>query len=221
MRVKICGITNLEDAMMAAEYGADAIGFIFAPESPRFTPPETVRKIVSSLPAFVTTVGVFTSGEEKDFRRAIEECGVDLIQFHGPFSPETIRPFASRAIKVIRVQNEKSLDEISSHPVRAILLDTYHDQHLGGSGVSFDWKIAAKATQWLGRIILAGGLTPENVEAAIAAVRPYGVDVSSGVEIETGGRGSGVGGRRKKDHVKMKRFIEAAKRAGEKYVVTE
>lgn len=220
MRVKICGITNQEDALMAAEYGADAVGFIFAPESARFAPPETVRKIVSSLPAFVTTVGVFTSGVEKDFRRAIEECGVDLIQFHGFFPPETIRPFTSRAIKVIRVQNEKSLEERSLHPVRAILLDTYHEQHLGGSGASFDWKIAAKATQW-GRIILAGGLTPENVEEAVATVRPYGVDVSSGVEIEIGGRGSGVGGRRKKDHVKMKRFIEAAKRAGEKYVVTE
>lgn len=205
---------------MAAEYGADAVGFIFAPESPRFTQPETVRKIISSLPAFVTAVGVFTSGEEKDFRRAIEECGVDLIQFHGSFSPETIRPFRSRAIKVIRVRDEKSLDEIASHGSRAFLLDTYHDQHLGGSGTSFDWKIAAKATR-LGRVLLAGGLTPENVEAAIAMVRPYGVDVSSGVEIETGGRGSGVGDRRKKDHVKMKRFIEAAKRAGEKYAVTE
>jgi phosphoribosylanthranilate isomerase len=220
MKVKICGITNQEDAMMAAAYGADAIGFIFAPESPRFILPETVRKIVSSLPAFVTTVGVFTLGEEKDFRRAIEECGIDLIQFHGPFAPEVIRPFESRAIKVIRVRDEKSLNEISSHDVRAILLDTHHDQHLGGTGQPFDWRIAAKATR-LGRIILAGGLTPENVEAAIATVRPYGVDVSSGVEIETGGRGSGVGGRRKKDHMKMKRFIEAAKRAGEKHVVAE
>lgn len=220
MRVKICGITDQEDAMMAAEVGADAIGFIFAPESARFTPPETVGKIVSSLPAFITTVGVFTSGGEKEFRRAIDECGIDLIQFHGPFLPETIRPFASRAIKVIRVRNEQGLDEISSQGARAFLLDTYHDQHLGGSGQSFDWTIAAKASR-LGRIILAGGLTPENVEAAIATVRPYGVDVSSGVEIETGGRGPGAGGRRKKDHVKMKRFIEAAKRAGEKYVIAE
>ncbi|MCG3115204.1 MAG: phosphoribosylanthranilate isomerase [Candidatus Manganitrophus sp. SA1] len=210
MRVKICGITNQEDAMMAAEYGADAIGFVFAPESPRFTPLETVRKIISSLPVFVTTVGVFTSGEEKDFRRAVEECGLDLIQFHGSFSPETIRPFASRAIKVIRVQGEKSLDEISLPPARAVLLDTYHDQQLGGSGASFDWKIAAKATR-LCRILLAGGLTPENVAAAVAAVRPYGVDVSSGVEIKKG----------KKDPLKVKRFIESAKRAGEVHAVTE
>ncbi len=210
MRVKICGITNQEDAMMAAAYGADAVGFIFAPESARFAPPETVQKIISSLPAFVTAVAVFTSGEEKDFRRAIEECGVDLIQFHGSFSPETIRPFASRAIKVIRVRDEESLDEISSYPARAVLLDTYHEQHLGGSGASFDWKIAAKATQW-GRIILAGGLTPENVEAAIATVRPYGVDVSSGVEMKKG----------KKDPLKMKRFIENAKRTGEVHAVTE
>jgi phosphoribosylanthranilate isomerase len=210
MRVKICGITNQEDALIAAEYGADAVGFIFAPESARFTPPETVRKIISSLPAFVTTVGVFTSGEEKDFRRAIEECGIDLIQFHGPFSPETIRPFASRAIKVVRVRDEKSLDETSFREARAVLLDTHHDQQLGGTGRPFDWNIAAKATR-LGRILLAGGLTPENVEAAIAVVRPYGVDVSSGVELKKG----------KKDPLKVKRFIESAKRAGEVHVVAE
>lgn len=210
MKVKICGITNLEDAVMAAEAGADAIGFVFAPESPRFVPPETVRQIVSALPAFVTTVGVFTSGEEKDFRRAIEACGLDLIQFHGPFSPEAIRPFASRAIRVVRVRDEKSLDAISFGDARVFLLDTYHDQQLGGSGLSFDWAIAAKAAL-RGRIVLAGGLTPENVEAAIATVHPYGVDVSSGVEIKKG----------KKDPLKVKAFIEAAKRAGEVHAVTE
>lgn len=210
MRIKICGITNQEDALMAAEYGADAVGFIFAPESPRFAPPETVRKIISSLPAFVTTVGVFTSGEEKDFRRAIEECGIDLIQFHGSFTPETIRPFASRAVKVIRVRDEKSLEEMSLGAARVYLLDTYHDQHLGGTGQPFDWKIAAKATR-LGRVLLAGGITPENIEAAIATVRPYGVDVSSGVELKKG----------KKDPLKVKRFIEVAKRAGEVHAVAK
>lgn len=196
--------------MMAAEYGADAVGFIFAPESPRFIPPETVLKIVSSLPAFVTTVGVFTSGEEKDFRRAIEACGIDLIQFHGVLTPQTIRSFASRAIRVIRIRDEKSLEEISFQQARAVLLDAHHDQHLGGTGQPFDWTIAAKAAR-LGRILLAGGLTPENIEAAVATVRPYGVDVSSGVEIRKG----------KKDPLKVKRFIERAKRAGEAHVVTE
>ncbi len=196
--------------MMAAEYGADAIGFIFAPESPRFTPFETVRKIVSTLPSFVTTVGVFTSGTEKDFRRAIEECGIGLIQFHGPFSSETIQLFASRAIRVIRIRDAESLNEFSSDHARAVLLDTYHDQQLGGNGQTFDWAIAAKATR-LGRIILAGGLTPENVEAAIATVRPYGVDVSSGVEVRKG----------KKDPVKVKAFIQTAKQAGEVHATTE
>lgn len=210
MRVKICGITNLEDAMMAAEGGADAVGFIFAPESPRFVPPATVRQIVSSLPAFVTTVGVFTSGEEKDLRRAIEECGIGLIQFHGPFSPEAIRPFASRAIRVVRVRDEKSLDEIAVCGARAFLLDTHHDRQMGGSGQTFDWTIAAKATR-LGRILLAGGLTPENVGAAIATVRPYGVDVSSGVEIKKG----------KKDPLKVRAFIKAAKEAGEAHAIAE
>ncbi len=195
--------------MMAAEYGADAVGFIFAPESARFIPPETVRKIVSSLPPFVTTVAVFTSGDEKDFRRAIDDCGVDRIQFHGPFPPEVVRPFASRAIKAIRVRDEKSLDEIGLYPARAFLLDTYHDQHLGGTGQPFDWAIAAKATR-LGKILLAGGLTPENVAEAVAQVRPDGVDVSSGVEMKKG----------RKDPMKVKAFIKAAKQAGEVHVVT-
>lgn len=210
MKVKICGITHLEDAMAAAEQGADAVGFIFAPESPRFVPPETVRKIIDALPPFVTTVAVFTAGVEKDFRYAIDECGVDLIQFHGPFSPEVIAPFATRAIGVIRVRDEKSLEEIARVSARAILLDAYHPQQLGGSGEVFDWTIAATAAP-SARVILAGGLTPENVAAAVARVRPYGVDVSSGVEKIKG----------KKDAMKIKRFIEAAKRAGDTNVAAE
>lgn len=201
MRVKICGITNLEDAMAAAEYGADAVGFVFAPESPRFVPSKTVRTIVSSLPAFITSVAVFGSGEEKDFRYAIEECGIDLIQFHGPFSFETMAPFLSRAIRVIRVQGEGSLKEYSSQPFRAWLLDSYHSQMMGGTGAVFDWDIAAKAKK-LGRVILAGGLTPENVGEAITRVQPYGVDVSSGVEQKKG----------RKDLKKLKAFIQTAKR---------
>ncbi|MFQ5780936.1 MAG: N-(5'-phosphoribosyl)anthranilate isomerase, partial [Nitrospiria bacterium] len=181
MKVKICGLTNLEDALAAVEYGADAVGFIFAPESPRFVSDRIVGKIVSKLPPFVTAVGVFASGGEKDFQHAIDACGIGLIQFHGSFLPETLRAFSGRAIQVIRIQDARSLDEAVSAPGRAILLDTYQKGVLGGGGVPFDWEIAIQAKR-LGRIILAGGLTPDNVREAIEKVRPYGVDVSSGVE---------------------------------------
>ena len=205
VKVKICGITNLEDALAATEYGADAIGFVFAPESPRFVPTDRIRKIVSALPPFVATVGVFTAGDEKEIRDAVAESGVDLIQFHGPFSSDLIRSFSSRAIQVLRVggENEGRLDERALYSARTFLLDTFHPKLLGGSGISFNWNIALEAKKY-GRVILAGGLTPENVEEAIEQVRPYGVDVSSGVEMRKG----------KKDFAKMKRFIEAAKRAG-------
>lgn len=202
-QVKICGITNLEDALAAVEYGADALGFVFAPESPRFVPVEEVREIVAALPPFMTTVGVFTSGDEKTIRDAVTECGLDLIQFHGPFSPALIGSFSTRAIRVVRVSDEKSLNEIGPLSVRAFLLDTFHPTLPGGSGVSFDWEIAIRAKKY-GKVILAGGLTPENVGEAVARVTPYGVDVSSGVEMRKG----------KKDLTKLREFIAAAKTAG-------
>ena len=202
-QVKICGITNLEDALAAAEYGADALGFVFAPESPRFVPVEAVRKIVAALPPFITTVGVFTSGDEKVIRDAVAECGLDLIQFHGPFPSAVVDSFSSRAIRVVRVSDEKSLEELAHTPARAILLDTFHPDLQGGSGVSFDWELAFRAKKY-GRIILAGGLTPENVGEAVTRVAPYGVDVSSGVEMRKG----------KKDLTRLREFISSAKMAG-------
>lgn len=203
MRVKICGITNLEDALAAADCGADAIGFVFAPDSPRFVPADQVRKMISKLPPFIATVGVFSGGEEKEIRDAVDECGIDLVQFHGPFSSRIVHAFSNRAIQVVRVESERSLEGMASYSVRAFLLDTFHPKMPGGSGVSFDWEIASRAGRF-GKIILAGGLTPENVGEAIMKARPYGVDVSSGVEMRKG----------KKDPVKLKRFIEAAKGGG-------
>lgn len=203
MQVKICGITHIEDALAAVEYGADALGFVFAPESPRFIRADQVRKIVSALPPFVSTVAVFTAGDEKTIGEAVTACGIDLIQFHGPFSAEIIGSFSSRAIQVIRISDEPSLAKTAVHAVRAILLDTFHPALLGGSGVPFDWAIARSAKKH-GNVILAGGLTPENVGEAIAQVQPYGVDVSSGVEMTKG----------RKDLKKLERFIQAAKRAG-------
>ncbi|MFQ5580609.1 MAG: phosphoribosylanthranilate isomerase [Nitrospiria bacterium] len=200
VKVKICGLTNLEDAQAAVEFGADAVGFIFAPESPRFVSLETVAGIISELPSSVTTVGVFTSGGEKEFQSAIDRCGINLIQWHGPF-PQDISPdFLWRVIQVIRVRDAQSFEGLPAGPFRAFLLDTYKDGVLGGSGIPFDWDLALKAKR-LGKIILAGGLTPENVQAAIEKVKPYGVDVSSGVEMRPG----------KKDRLKLKQFIKAVK----------
>jgi len=210
VKVKICGLTNLEDAQAAVEFGADAVGFIFAPESPRFVSVETVAEIISELPSFVTTVGVFTSGGEKEFQSTIDLCGINLIQWHGPFSQEISPDFLWRIIQVIRVRDARSLEGLPSGPFRAFLLDTYKDGVLGGSGISFDWDLAVKAKR-LGKIILAGGLTPENVQAAIEKVRPYGVDVSSGVEMRPG----------KKDHLKLRAFIKAAKGMGGKHDSSE
>lgn len=200
MKVKICGITNLEDALAAVAYGADALGFIFAPESPRYVPVETAEEIISKLPPFVTTVGVITKAVTKEISDIVDICGVDLIQFHGAFPKGTIRPFSRRAIQVIRVKDKKSVDIRLPIPVRAILLDTYKRGVLGGSGASFNWDLAVAAKK-LGNIILAGGLHPENVQEAIQKVQPYGVDASSGIEARKG----------KKDLNKLKQFIAAAK----------
>ena len=203
LKVKICGITSLADAMAAIEYGADALGFIFAKTSARFIQKEGIKKIIASLPPFVTTVGVFTEGTKDQLEEATLECGIDLIQLHGRFPREIAEYFSERAIQVILVRNENDLLEYQMLPARAYLLDSFE----GGSGIPFNWegvrllRIAREAKK-MGRVILAGGLTPENVREAIDIVSPYAVDVCSGVEIEKG----------KKDHEKMRRFILTAKK---------
>ena len=201
MRVKICGITNTEDAVAAAEFGADAVGFVFYKSSARCVKPETVKRIIAGLPPFVVTVGVFANTGEADIRVIVDECGLDRIQLQGDEGPDLCRRLGRRVIKAIRVRGGSSLDEMARYAVRAYVLDTFREGQLGGTGEAFDWSLASRAKKF-GRIILAGGLTPENVQDAINQVRPYGVDVSSGVEECLG----------KKDHSKIKRFIEAAKR---------
>ena len=193
VKVKICGITNLSDALAAIEYGADALGFIFAKASPRFVTKDQIKQIISGLPPFVTTVGVFTEGTKEEIGDAISECGLSLIQLHGRFSPEIIEAFSHKAIYVI------SLKKLDLYPARAILLDIGQNKIDSiGNDIPLDLPSFPKTN-----IILAGGLTPENVREAIVAVNPYGVDVCSGVEIEKG----------RKDHEKMRRFILNAKEA--------
>jgi len=203
VRVKICGITNIDDARAAIDFGADALGFVFFKGSPRCVTVKQAASIVCKLPSFVTTVGVFVDETPEIIRSSIADAGIDVIQLHGEEGPEVCR-FSRRSIKAIRVKSIDSLEPLKSFKdlVSAFLLDAYAPDTLGGTGQKFNWDIAVEAKHF-GRIILAGGLSPDNIQHAVQHVRPYGVDVSSGVEREKG----------KKDHQKMKLFIERAKAA--------
>ncbi|MBI5739907.1 MAG: phosphoribosylanthranilate isomerase [Nitrospirae bacterium] len=203
VRVKICGITNVEDALSAIDCGADALGFVFYPKSPRSVAPDIARKIISSLPPYVTNVGVFVDKEKKDLEEIVSYTGVDVIQLHGSEPPEYCST-NRKIVKAIRVKELSDLAPLGRYKaVSAFLLDTYAPGEIGGTGRIFNWEIAIEAKK-LGRVILAGGLTPENIEEAIRFVQPYGVDVASGVE----GREKG-----KKDHRKLRSFIEKARNA--------
>jgi phosphoribosylanthranilate isomerase len=199
IRVKVCGITNLEDALAAAELGADALGFVLA-ASPRQVTPENLRHLVAELPPLVLKVGVFVDSPLEEVRRVMSDCGLNLAQLHGSESPEYCEALFPRAIKAFQVKDATVLKQLPLYRASAYLLDGYHSKLKGGSGQSFDWEIARQA-KGLGRIILSGGLTLENVAQAIAIARPYGVDVSSGVEASPG----------KKDHRKLAAFIQAVK----------
>jgi phosphoribosylanthranilate isomerase len=184
IRIKICGITFLEDAMAAVEYGADAIGFVFYPKSPRTITPEKAKTIVSALPPFVTTVGVFVNEKKTEIERIASYVGLNIIQLHGSESPEDCN-LSKKVIKAIRAKDFTELELLNYYKkASAFLLDTYSSNALGGTGKVFNWDIAVEAKRF-GRIILAGGLTPENVEEAIRYVQPYGVDVATGVEGNT------------------------------------
>ncbi|MDA1190696.1 MAG: phosphoribosylanthranilate isomerase [Candidatus Poribacteria bacterium] len=183
-RVKICGITNRDDAHLAVDEGADALGFIFHPKSPRYITPEAAREIVLTLPPFVTTVGVFVDETPMAMNRVIEHVGLNAAQLHGDETSETCRHVRADVIKVFRVKD--SLDfPFDRYPVRAFMLDTYVKEAHGGTGERFDWELA-KEVKRFGSIILAGGLTPGNVVEAIRVAEPYAVDVSSGVEARPG-----------------------------------
>jgi len=202
--IKVCGITNSEDALAAAELGADAIGFVFAP-SPRQVSPEVAREIIQTLPPLVRTVGVFVDENPERVASITDLCDLDLLQFHGKETVSDCKRFGRRVIKAIRVKDEDDLEVCSEYVdvVEAFLLDTYVAGQSGGTGITFDWSIAHNARKY-GRIILAGGLSPDNVAAAIRMAEPYAVDASSGLEQRPG----------VKDHDKMARFIQAVRQAG-------
>jgi phosphoribosylanthranilate isomerase len=199
VKVKICGITDLDDALAAVKYGADALGFVFYRKSPRYIGPDEASAIIRELPPLVTTVGVFVDEDRENVERVMDLAGLDVAQFHGSEPPDACL-IRRRAIKAIRVRDVKDLEAMHQYRVSAYLLDTHSPHAPGGTGEVFNWDIALEAKK-SGRIILAGGLTPGNIEEAAKRVRPYAVDVASGVEAEPG----------RKDHGKVRLFIERAK----------
>jgi phosphoribosylanthranilate isomerase len=202
VRVKICGITNLADAMAAVHAGADALGFVFWEKSPRYVEIEEAADIIRGLPPFVTTVGVFVNEAEDVIRGIVHKTGLDRVQLHGDEPPGFVKNLGPGVIKAIRVRDEEDVRRIGEYEASAYLLDTFSGDMPGGTGKTFDWDLAVRARGY-GRIILSGGLNPGNVVEAVKKVAPYGVDVSSGVEFTPG----------KKDPEKVKAFVKLAKGA--------
>lgn len=203
VKIKICGITNARDAAAAAEAGADALGFVLWEGSKRYVSVETAAKIAPLLPPHVIRVGVFVDAPEELVYRAVRECGLNVLQFHGNETPEYCTQFGLMSMKAIRVKDEEAIELSRKYTTEALLLDAWSPAGQGGTGEMFDWDLAVEIRR-LGRtVFLAGGLTAENVAEAIRKVSPFGIDVSSGVESAPG----------RKDHRKIQAFIQAARDA--------
>jgi phosphoribosylanthranilate isomerase len=199
--IKICGITNIEDGLKAASFGVHALGFIFA-SSPRRVEPAIVKKIILALPKTLLKVGIFVNEEETEIQRVAKYCGLNALQFHGEESPEYCQKFFHPVFKAISIRDLESLKDMEKYHDVSILLDTYSPVQAGGTGSPFLWEIALKAKEKRD-FILSGGLSPGNVGEAIKKVRPWGVDVCSGVETTPG----------KKDLLKMAEFVKEVKKA--------
>ena len=199
VKVKVCGMTSLKDALDAVEGGADAVGFIFYKKSPRSVTMKTVREIVLELPPFVDTVGVFVDETAEQINKIADYCNLDIIQLHGDESPTFCKKIRRKVIKAFRIKDMQSVKKLSSFQVSGFLLDTFSENLHGGTGKVFDWNLALPAKKF-GPVIMAGGLTPNNVQQAVRQIRPYGVDVCSGVESEPG----------IKDHKKVRAFLKNA-----------
>jgi phosphoribosylanthranilate isomerase len=204
-RIKVCGITGLDDARSAVAAGADALGFIFVEQSPRHSDPERVREIVRRLPPFVNAVGVFVDADPTHVEEIAHYCRLDLVQLHGSESPDYCRNLSIGVVKAFRVGPGFSASHLVPYVegVRAFLLDTYHPEMAGGTGKTFDWDLLRGIGAVSRPVILAGGLKPENVVSAIERVRPYAVDVNSGVEWAPG----------RKDAERIERFVRLVREA--------
>jgi len=197
VKVKICGITNYEDAAAAVDMGADLLGFNFYPKSPRFVPPEKASEIISKLPAFIDIVGVFVNASFEQIRETIDLCQLNWVQLHGDEDPQFCNSFLSldvKTMKALRVKDQNDIQQAENYFTDAILLDAFHPEKYGGTGLTFDWNIVGHIGK---RVFLAGGINPDNASEAIK-LGVYGIDVCSGIEAEPG----------KKDHKKMRKLFE-------------
>lgn len=201
-RIKICGITRVEDALAAAEAGADAIGLVFYAPSPRAVDAEQAARIVAALPPFVTTVGLFVDADPGEVREVLACVPLDVLQFHGEESDEYCRQFGRPFLKAVRVQSAEQLADVAARwpGASGILLDSYKPGVPGGTGEVFDWRLVPANRDW--NLVLAGGLTAANVHQAISEMRPWAVDVSGGVEASKG----------IKDVEKINAFVQEVKR---------
>jgi phosphoribosylanthranilate isomerase len=200
IKIKICGITNYDDAKNAVSLGVDALGFIFYPKSPRYIHPIAARDIIKRLPPFVAKVGVFVDDTEETIHAVFGQSGIDTVQLHGSEAPEFANRLSCAVVKAFAVKPGFDVDALSQYQVAGYLLDTWSDAH-GGSGKTFDWSIAKDAAQRYPNVILAGGLNPSNIREALENVQPYAVEFNSGVEIKPG----------VKNHYKMRDAVAIVK----------
>jgi phosphoribosylanthranilate isomerase len=197
VKVKICGLTNHEDASAAIDMGADILGFNFYPDSPRFVQPEKAVEIINKLPAFIDIAGIFVNSAHEQIKEVMEGCKLDWVQLHGDESPEFCRSFLSldvKTMKALRVKDKSDIKKAESYFTDAILLDAFSPEKYGGTGMSFDWNILGHIDK---RVFLAGGINPDNAAEAVE-LGVYGIDVCSGIESEPG----------RKDHNKMKKLFD-------------
>lgn len=200
IKVKICGITRVEDALDAIELGADYLGFNFWPDSKRFVSHEKFREIIQEIPFEIAKVGVFVNADPQAVIDIATEYNLDMLQFHGDETPAYCKQFARPYMKAFRPQCIEDLEHVGEYGGECILIDSYVESAYGGTGIVSNWDLAREAKKY-GNLFLSGGLTPDNVQLAIEAVKPYGVDVASGVETTPG----------VKDYRLMEEFIKKAK----------
>jgi len=202
MKIKICGITSVEDARLCVEAGADALGFIFVERTPRYVTPDACARIVATLPPFVTPVGVFWDHAPGHVKAVAEQCRLGALQFHGDEAPEDLLDHRLPVIKTLKVSGRDDLARMAGYRVAAFLLDSPSRWSEGESRPPIPWDVAAEAARRY-PVLLSAGLTPDNVAAAVGRVRPYGVDVNSGVEVRPG----------QKDPDRVRRFVALARAA--------
>ncbi len=204
IKIKICGITNLKDAGVAVEAGADALGFVFYSPSPRCIESALAKRIIAQLPPFVIPVGVFVNHDQETIRNVFDECGLAFAQLHGEETPAFCESLGRPVLRALRLRDRGSLLALAEYKgrmgVRGFVVDAFSTEAYGGTGQTVDWSLAREVAQ-VAPILLAGGLTANNVQEAIRQVQPYGVDVSSGVEKSPG----------QKDHDKIRTFTQAVR----------